>query len=196
MTQIEFYYDVGSPNAYLTHKVLPGIAQRTGASVTYRAMLLGGVFVSTGNQSPMFAFEKVQPKLAYMALEIERFVKRHGVEYRQNPHHPLKTVAAMRALVALDSAPGAVDALFNAGWRDERNIQDPEVVAQVLTEAGFDGAAVIAQAGSDEVKQRLRTVTEAAVDRGIFGTPTLFVGDEMFFGKDSLRDLEDHLTHD
>lgn len=196
MSQIEFYYDVGSPNAFLTHKVLPGIAARTGATVTYRAMLLGGVFVSTGNQSPMFKFADVRPKLAYMQVEIDRFVRRHGVDFRMNPHHPLKTVAAMRALVALDSAPAAVDALFDAGWRDGRNIGDAKVVGTILTEAGFDGAEVMGHAGSDKVKQSLRSVTEAAVERGVFGTPTLFVGSEMFFGKDSLRDLEDYLSHD
>lgn len=196
MTKIEFYYDVGSPNAYLTHKVLPGITARANVTVTYHAMLLGGVFVSTGNQSPMFTFADVGPKLAYMALEIDRFVRRHSLAFQMNPHHPLKTVAAMRALVALDSAPAAVDALFDAGWRDGRNIGDPDVVSIILTEAGFDGPQVMAQAGSDQVKQRLRSATQAAVERGVFGTPTLFARDEMFFGKDSLRDLEDHLTHD
>lgn len=196
MAQIAFYYDFGSPNVYFVEAVLPKIAAKHGAEIVYKPMLLGGVFKATNNQPPMMAFKGVSHKLDYMRVEIARFIKRYGVTFQFNPHFPVITTAAMRGAVAVMESPQErlyFDTVMAAMWRDGEKMDDPEVIARVLDAAGLPSTEIIERAQSQEVKDRLRAMTEEAVARKVFGAPTLFVGDEMFFGKDSLDDLDWYL---
>jgi 2-hydroxychromene-2-carboxylate isomerase len=191
---IDFIFDFGSPNAYLAWKVLPGIAERTGAEVRLTPCLLGGIFKATNNRSPVEAFGEVRGKLAYEGLETRRFVARHGLTaYRSNPHFPVNTLLIMRGLIA--ARRQGVEARYlevveAAMWEDGQKMDDPEVVRRVLDAGGLPGEALIAATQDPEVKAELIANTEAAVARGVFGIPTFFVGDEMFFGKDRLDQVE------
>jgi 2-hydroxychromene-2-carboxylate isomerase len=192
---IDFIFDFGSPNAYLAWKVLPGVCERTGAELNLVPCLLGGIFKATNNRSPVEAFREVKGKLAYEALETRRFVARHGLAaYRPNPHFPVNTLMIMRGLIAARrmGVEGAYLAAVEAAmWETGQKMDDPDVVARVLAEAGLDGAAILAATQDPEVKAELVANTEAAVARGVFGIPTFFVGSEMFFGKDRLGQVED-----
>lgn len=195
---VDFIFDFGSPNAYLAWKVLPGIAARTGARVNLIPCLLGGIFKATGNQSPAQAFGQVKGKLAYEALETARFVKRHALDaYRFNPHFPVNTLLIMRGLVAARRA-GVEDAyletVLSAMWERGLKMDDPEVVAGVLTGAGLDARGLLEATQDPGVKGELAANTDAAVARGVFGAPTFFVGEEMFFGKDRLGQVEEELA--
>lgn len=193
MKTFDFYYDFGSPNAYLAHAVMPAFQERTGARAIYRPMLLGGVFKATSNQSPIFAYRGIKGKLPYFQREISRFVEHYGVKYHMNPHFPINTLPLMRGAVAVegtaDEAP-YIDAMFRAIWVEGRDMGDPEVIAQALTDAGLNAGRIGALMVDANVKDRLKEATAAAVERGIFGAPTFFAGDEMFYGKDSLPELE------
>ena len=195
---IEFLFDFGSPNGYLAWKVLPQITERTGAEVEIVPVLLGGLFKLTNNRSPMEAFAGVKNKLAYEALETQRFIERHGLSaFRQNPHFPVNTLQLMRGAVAAEGQgcfERYVDVVFAAMWERELKMDDPEVAAGVLREGGLDAARLLAATQDPEVKARLMANTQAAHDRGAFGSPTFFVGAEMFFGKDRLRDVEEELA--
>ncbi len=196
--KVEFHFDFGSPNAYFSHKLIPGIEQRTGAKFVYVPILLGGVFKATGNVAPMVAFKDVKGKLAYQRLETLRFIKKHGLtRFKMNPHFPVNTVQVMRGAVAAE-ADGQlekyVDAVFRLMWEDEKKMDDPEVIRTSLDAAGLDGARTLARIQEQEVKDRLLKNTEASVARGTFGAPTFFVGDEIFFGKDKLRDVEEEIA--
>lgn len=195
---VEFIFDFGSPNAYLANRILPDIARRTGAEVVVTPALLGGIFKITGNQAPMTAFGGVQGKLAYEALETKRFVAKHGLtEYRFNPHFPVNTLLIMRGLIAAGRL-GVKEAYLNAVlagmWERGLKMDDPEVVAQVLAEAGLDAKAILEATQDPEVKAELLANTERAAARGAFGVPTFFVGDEMFFGKERLTQVEEELA--
>jgi len=197
MTQpsdIDFIFDFGSPNAYLSWKVLPGIAARTGAAINLIPCLLGGIFKATNNQSPMAAFGGVTGKLAYEGLETRRFVAKHGLtKFASNPHFPVNTLMIMRGMVAAKRAGVAdvyLEAVLKAMWEDGQKLDDPEVVVRVLDAAGLDGSALAAATQDPEVKAELVANTEAAVARGVFGIPTFFVGGEMFFGKARLGQVE------
>jgi len=196
-SRIEFLFDFGSPNAYLAHRVLPGIRQRTGAVIEYVPVLLGGVFKLTGNVSPAISLQGIKNKPAYLGLEMERFQKRHGItEYRPNPHFPVNTLQIMRGAIVAKRAGTLgvyVDAVYRHMWEEGRKMDDPEVIETALTEAGLDGAAILAGTRDPDVKAELMENTQRAVDRGVFGSPSFFVGDELYFGKDSLRDVEEAL---
>jgi len=194
---LEFIFDFASPNAYLCWKVLPGILERTGAEMTVIPCLLGGIFKATGNQAPFVAFGPVKGKMEYEMLETRRFVARHGLtDFRMNPHFPMNTLLIMRGVCAaqLQGVAGPyMDAVLTAMWEQGRKMDDPDVVAAVLTEAGLDAAALLAAAQSPEAKALLASNTDAAVARGTFGIPTFFVGDEIFFGKERLGQVEEAL---
>jgi 2-hydroxychromene-2-carboxylate isomerase len=196
--KVEFHFDFGSPNAYFSHRVIPGIEQRTGARFVYVPILLGGVFKATGNVAPMVAFKDVKGKLAYQKLETLRFIREHGLtRFKMNPHFPVNTVQVMRGAVAaqLDGQlEKYVEAVFRLMWEDERKMDDPEVIRASLDAAGLDGARTLARIQAQEVKDKLLENTEASVARGTFGAPTFFVGDEIFFGKDKLRDVEEEIA--
>ena len=194
---IDFVFDFGSPNAYLALPPLREIAARHGATIALIPCLLGGIFKATNNRAPMIAFGEVPSKLAYERLEMERFIKRHGLtRFRMNPHFPVNTLLAMRGHVAAQDQGVEqlyVDAVLRAMWEDGEKMDDPEVFVRVLNAAGLDGRAILAKTQDDAVKQRLAANTEAAVDRGAFGIPTFFVDGEMFFGKDRLAQVEEQL---
>jgi 2-hydroxychromene-2-carboxylate isomerase len=190
---VEFLFDFGSPATYLAHKRIPEIAERTGAAFDYQPFLLGGVFKATGNASPV----TVAAKGRWMMADLARWAARHGTPFRMNPFFPINTLTLMRAAAGLKGQPGFerfVDAVFDAIWKDGENMNDEAVVAEVLYAAGLDGKAILETANSDEAKARLRTDTERAVERGVFGAPTFFVGDEMHFGQDRLDFVEDAIA--
>jgi len=191
---IEFIFDFGSPNAYLAWKVLPGIAARTGAAIDLVPCLLGGIFKATGNRSPGEAYAGIKGKLAYEGLETRRFTAKHGLDrFRSNPHFPVNTLLIMRGLIAargMGVGERYLAAVEAAMWEDGQKMDDPEVVAGVLSSAGLDAPAILAATQDPDVKAELIANTEAAVARGVFGIPTFFVGGEMFFGKDRLDQVE------
>jgi 2-hydroxychromene-2-carboxylate isomerase len=193
----EFLFDFGSPNSWCAHKVIPGIEQRTGAKFTYTPVLLGGLFKLTGNQAPMLAFAGIPNKIAYEQLELRRFLAKHELPFQFNPNFPVNTLLIMRMAAAADM-DGAlapyVDAVFRFMWETPRKMDDPAIVAQSLTEAGLDAERLAARAQEADVKARLMANTEAAAKRGAFGSPTFFVGEEMFFGKNTLGEVEELLT--
>jgi 2-hydroxychromene-2-carboxylate isomerase len=195
MTSVEFLFDFGSPNAFLAHRVIPGIEARTGAKFVYVPVLLGGVFKATGNRSPAEAFGHVPSKMAYERLETERFIKKHNIKgFTFNPNFPVNTLLIMRGAIAaeMDGAlPPYVEAVFRHMWVEPKKMDDPEVVRGALQSSGLDAARIIARTQADEVKARLIANTEAAVRRGVFGSPSFFVGSEIYFGKDRLRDVEE-----
>ena len=183
---VEFFYDFGSPTVYLAATQLPAIAAAVGATIDWRPMLLGGVFKSTGNQSPVV----VPAKAAYMNNDLERFAKRYGVPFRFNPHFPINTLALMRGAVAYQDdvvvSSTYRDAIFRAIWVEARNLNEPDVIGQVLSDAGLDPTELMNRIGQQTVKDQLIANTEEAVNRGVFGAPTFFVGEQMFFGQDRL----------
>ncbi len=195
--KVEFHFDFGSPNAYFAHKVIPEIEQRTGARFDYVPILLGGVFKLTNNQPPMVQFKDVKAKSNYMKIEVVRFIKKHGLtKFRMNPHFPVNTVQIMRGAVAADmdgQLARYADAVFRHMWEDELKMDDPEVIRSALDTAGLDGARTLARIQEQEIKDRLLENTQGTVARGTFGAPTFFVGKEIFFGKDKLRDVEDEI---
>lgn len=195
---LELIFDFGSPNAYLTLKVLPDLLDRTGADLVITPCLLGGIFKATGNKAPMVQYAGAPAKLAYENLEMRRFIAKHGLtKFRLNPHFPVNTLTIMRgAIVAEDEGvlDDYIDVVNRAMWEDGLKMDDPEVIAGVLSANGFDGPALLARTQEDGIKARLVRNTEAAVARGVFGIPTFFVGDEMFFGKDRLAQVEEALA--
>lgn len=195
---VEFHFDFASPNAYLCHKVIPAIEARTASSFTYMPVLLGGIFKLTNNAAPMVQFKDVKNKLDYQRREMERFVAKHGLtDYTMNPDFPVMSLGIMRGAVAAEmdgSLTDYVAALFHHMWEAPKKLDEPEIIQAALDESGFDGAAIIERTQDQAVKDRLIANTEASVARGSFGIPTFFVGDEMFFGKDSLGDLEDEIA--
>lgn len=194
---IEFLFDFGSPNAYFCHKVIPAIETRTGARFEYMPILLGGLFKLANNRSPVEAFAAIPHKLAYERLEMQRFITRHGLnDFKFNPHFPVNTLQLMRGAVAaqqLGCFERYADTVFAAMWERGLKMDDAATVASVLAEGGLDTARLLQAAQEPEVKARLMANTQAAHDRGVFGAPTFFVGEQMFFGKDRLREVEDEI---
>ncbi|MEO1046605.1 MAG: 2-hydroxychromene-2-carboxylate isomerase [Pseudomonadota bacterium] len=191
---VEFIFDFASPNGYLVHCALPAISERTGIGFNYSLALLGGIFKLTGNQAPMVAFADIPKKLAYEQLEIQRFIKQHHVDkFQFNPHFPVNTVRLMRGALVAEKQGRLMD-YIEAGlyhmWEAPKAMGDADVYAAAMTESGFDGAALSVAYDDPEIKQALLQRTQNAVDRGVFGIPTFFVGDEMFFGKERLHQVE------
>ena len=197
MAKVDFLFDFGSPNAYLAHRVIPGIIERTGADFDYQPVLLGGLFKLANNKAPMVAFGDIPKKMAYQRIEMERFVRVNGLtKYRFNPHFPINTLNLMRGAVAaqvLGVFETYIEAVFCAMWEDQQQVGDPEVLAQVLTKAGLDAKAILELSQTPDIKAKLGDNTQAAYDRGTFGIPTFFVGDEIYFGKDQLLAIEAEL---
>jgi len=198
MDRVEFHFDFGSPNAYLAHLVLPAIERRTGVRFTYVPILLGGVFKLTGNRSPAESFAGIKNKLEYEHKEIERFVARHGItNYVFTPFFPVNTLMPMRGAVAarrLGIFERYVDEVYRHMWGTPKELDDPAVFAAALEESGFDSAAIMALAQSQDVKDELMANTQRSVERGSFGSPSFFVGDEMYFGKNQLREVEEAIV--
>ena len=189
-----FYFDFASPNAYFAHHVLPGIESRTGAKFHYVPVLLGGLFKLTGNQAPMVAFAHIPAKLAYEHREIERFVERHSLtKFVMNPHFPVNTLLAMRGAVAAEGqgvlAP-YVEAVFAAMWEQGVDCSEVGALAGVLDSAGLAGEALLTAAHDEAVKAALMANTQGAAEQGAFGIPSFLVGEELYFGKDRLGEVE------
>jgi 2-hydroxychromene-2-carboxylate isomerase len=194
----EFLFDFGSPNAYLCHRVLPELAKRTGARIEYVPILLGGVFKATGNVSPAVSLQGIKNKPEYTALEMRRFLTRHGItDFRANPHFPVNTLQIMRgAFVAkrLGCFERYVDEVYRHMWCAPKKLDDPEVLRAALEESGLDAAALLEGTADPEIKRELIESTERAVERGVFGSPSFFVGTELYFGKDRLDEVERELV--
>ncbi len=192
---LDFYFDFGSPNAYLAYKVLPTIEQRMGAKFNLKPALLGGIFKATGNQSPAVALAGVPTKAAYERKEMERFIARRQItKFRWNPAFPINTLHMMRcAMLAqkLGVFERYVEAVYAGMWEQALNMGDLEVFHGVLEAAGLPAKTFAEHAGDPDVKAALIASTDEAIKRGVFGSPTFFVGDEMFFGKDRLQDVEE-----
>jgi 2-hydroxychromene-2-carboxylate isomerase len=194
LPRVEFLFDFGSPNAFLCHRVIPAIEARTGVRFDYVPVLLGGIFKATGNQSPATAFAHIRNKPEYERLEVERFVRKHGIKgFGYSPFFPVNTLNMMRGAIAarnLGVFARYVDEMFRHMWVDHKKLDDLSVLAAALTESGFDAARLVAESTSPAVKAELIANTERAVERGAFGSPTFFVDDEMWFGKDRLDEVE------
>jgi 2-hydroxychromene-2-carboxylate isomerase len=192
---VEFYFDVGSPAAWLAWNELPKIAQQARSDIEYRPMLLGGVFQATGNRSPM----EVPAKGQYMVDDLQRFARRYGVPFRHNPFFPINTLVLMRMVLGLQLREGEermiafTDSVFRAIWVDAKNMGDPAVVTEVIRQAGFDPERLLALANDPAIKDDLKVATQEAVARGVFGAPTFFVGGEMFWGQDRLDFVKEAL---
>jgi len=198
MPQVEFHFDFGSPNAYLAHLVIPAIERRTGTRFEYVPVLLGGVFKLTGNRSPAEAFAGIKNKPEYERRETERFLRRHGIDrFRRNPFFPVNTLTIMRGAIAAERLgvfERYVDEIYRHMWAEPKKLDDPVVLRAALTQSGFDADRFAELVQDAEVKAHLLANTERSVARGTFGSPTFFVGDEIFFGKDRLRDVEEAIT--
>ncbi|ROM62369.1 disulfide bond formation protein DsbA [Pseudomonas brassicacearum] len=192
---VEFYFDLGSPTTYLAYTQLPTLCAQTNSQLVYRPMLLGGVFKATGNASPV----TIPAKGPYLFKDLNRFAKRYGAAFKLNPYFPINTLLLMRAVTGMqlrhpERFEAFIDCLFRALWVDGRNLNDPATVAAVLDEAGFDPEYVLAMTTDEQVKQALKTATEEAIERGVFGAPSMFVGDELFFGQDRLDFVREALA--
>ena len=195
MKTVDFYFDFGSPAAYLAWTQLPEMCKAADAKLVYKPILLGGVFQATGNRAPI----TVPTKGSYLFTDLARYAKRYGVPMEMNPHFPINTLTLMRGAVGMQLREAQrfevyVKAMFNAIWVTPKNLNDPAVTAAVLQEAGFDPAAFMALVSDPEVKEALKAATQAAVVRQIFGAPTMFVGDQMFWGQDRLDFVKDALA--
>jgi 2-hydroxychromene-2-carboxylate isomerase len=196
--KVQFLFDFGSPNAYLAARLIPDIERRTGTKFDYVPVLLGGIYKLTGNSSPADYLRGVRNKGEYMALETERFIRRHGITtYKRNPSFPVNTLQLMRGAVAAQT-DGVFwpyfEAVFHHMWEEPKKMDDPGVMREALVSSGIDADRIIARSQDAAVKNRLMALTQDAVDRGAFGSPTFFVNDEMFFGKDQLRDVEEEIV--
>ena len=196
--KVEFLFDFGSPNAYLAELVLPGIEWRTGVKFEYVPVLLGGIFKGTGNMSPFDSLRGIKNKPEYQALETQRFIRRHHItKFRQNPFFPVNTLMLMRGAVAAQFE-GMFEPYFRAAyhhmWEEPKKMDDLETFRNAFISSGIDIDRLIARAQQDDVKKGLIDRTTDAVNRGAFGSPTFFVGKEMFFGKDQLRDVEESIV--
>ncbi len=195
---VQFLYDFGSPNAYLSHRVIPQIEARTGVQFRYVPVLLGGLFKLANNRSPVEAFAGVPNKLAYERLEMQRFIARHGLSaYRHNPHFPVNTLQIMRgaAAAALDGQlPAYNEAMFKAMWEQGLKMDDASVIRTALDAAGLDGARMLERTQDAAVKALLLANTQQAYERGAFGSPSFLVGEQLYFGKDKLADVEREIT--
>jgi 2-hydroxychromene-2-carboxylate isomerase len=196
--QFEFLFDVGAPNAYLVHKILPQFCAEHDAEAVYKPILLGGVFKATGNRAPMIRYADAPAKLAYEQLEFRRFIEANAISaFRMNPHFPVNSLLAMRTIVGAQDTPdlaATIDAMMRGMWEDGIDLAQPEAVLAALNEAGLDGSKLIANADDAATKATLVAQTEAAVARGVFGVPTFFVGEEIYWGKERLRQLAEALA--
>ena len=195
--QVDFYFDFASPNAYLSHKVVSGIEERTGAKFNYIPVLLGGIFKATNNKPPMEAFFGIMNKNEYQSIEMQRFQERHGIDkFKMNPHFPVISLQIIRGAVGAQKdgyLDKYIDEVLKHMWEEPKKMDDPAVIKEALTESGFDVERLMEQMQDPEIKAQLISNTEEAVNRGTFGIPTFFVGEEIFFGKDTLWQVEELL---
>lgn len=195
---IEFIFDVGSPNAYLAHLVMPQLADRLGTSIDYSPVLLGGVMKATNNVSPIISLQGIKNKGEYTQLETRRFIEQNGLEekYTWNPHFPINGLLLMRVVMSSkilfsDTYARVIDCLFDAMWLEPKKMDDANIIFDVLNQSDLPASDLLEGATKDQVKQSLIDATASAVDRGVFGAPSFFVGGELYFGKDRIREVEE-----
>jgi 2-hydroxychromene-2-carboxylate isomerase len=197
-TAPQFMFDFGSPNAFLSHEAIPAIEKRSGMKFEYVPILLGGIFKATNNKSPAETLAGIKNKPEFQALETERFVKRFQVKpYTWNPFFPVNTLNLMRAAIAAQLEgvfEKYVEAAFHHMWVEPKKMDDPEVAMSAISGSGIDAAKLFARAQEQDVKSKLIENTQTAVERGAFGSPTFFVGKEIFFGKEQLREVEELIS--
>lgn len=195
--KVEFHFDFGSPNAYLSHLVIPAIEARTGIRFEYVPILLGGVFKATNNVSPAVSLQGIANKPEYQNLETQRFLKRHGISnYERNPHFPVNSLQLMRGAVLAEREgffEKYVDEMYRHMWAEPKKMDDPEVFAAAIQASGLPVDVILTGIQDPEIKQQLIANTETSVARGVFGAPSFFAGDELYFGKDKLRDVEEEI---
>ncbi|WP_198084142.1 2-hydroxychromene-2-carboxylate isomerase [Variovorax sp. E3] len=192
---VDFFFDVGSPSSYLAWTQLPGLCANHGADLVYRPMLLGGIYQATGNASPA----TIPVKGRYTQMDYERHARRYGVPFQGNPHFPVITLFLMRGITGIqlrrpEQLQQLLGCVFKALWIDALNLNDAQLTARILTEGGFDPAEIDRLAQDPEIKAALKATTQEAVERGVFGAPTLFVGDQMFFGQDRMDFVREALS--
>jgi 2-hydroxychromene-2-carboxylate isomerase len=192
---VDFFFDVGSPASYLAWTQLPPLCEKHDAAVVYRPMLLGGVYQATGNASPA----TIPVKGRYTQMDYERHARRYGVPFRDNPHFPIITLFLMRAVTGIqmrqpERLQQLLACVFKGLWIDALDLNQPQLTADVLKAGGFDPGEIERLTQAPEVKAALKATTEEAVGRGVFGAPTLFVGDEMFFGQDRMDFVREALA--
>lgn len=185
---VEFLFDVGSPYTYLAYRHLPSIAQAQGARIVWTPVLLGGIFQATGNASPA----EVPAKSLHSQVDLQRWARAYSVPFRMNPHFPINTLALMRGAVAAQMQGEEVllrylGAIFSAMFEQPRNLGEPSEIGAALAGAGLDPAQFLQWIADPAVKEQLKANTARAVERGVFGAPTFFVGDDMFWGQDRLE---------
>ena len=194
---VDFIFDFASPNAYFAYKVLPGIIERTSAGINYIPCLLGGIFKATGNQSPMTAFGRVKGKLNYERIEMLRFIKKHGLtSFKTNSAFPVNSLIMMRGAIVAEQEGRLmeyIDAGMRCMWEDNKSMGKEDIFVEAMTSYGFDGKHLLESTQQPDIKAKLIANTNSAVDRGVFGVPTFFIGDEMFFGKERLEQVEAEL---
>ena len=197
--KVEFHFDFGSPNAYLCHRVIPEIEQRTGVAFEYMPILLGGVFKATGNASPAVTLQGIRNKPEYQALETRRFIKHHGINnYRHNPDFPINTLRIMRGAIAAKREgcfENYIEEVYQHMWSEPKKMDDIDVIREALEESRLPADAILKGIQDPDVKAELVANTEASVARGVFGSPSFFVGEELYFGKDRLREVEEEIDH-
>lgn len=192
---VDFFFDVGSPASYLAWTQLPGMCESHGADLVYRPMLLGGVYQATGNASPA----TIPVKARYWQLDYERHARRYGVPFKENVHFPIITLFLMRAVTGVqlrrpEQLQQLLGCVFKALWIDALNLNEPQLTADVLKAGGFDPADIERLTQDPGTKAALKITTEEAVKRGVFGAPTIFVGDQMFFGQDRMDFVREALA--
>jgi 2-hydroxychromene-2-carboxylate isomerase len=196
--KVQFLFDFGSPNAYLAERLIPDIERRTGVKFEYVPILLGGIFKLTNNRSPAESLAGIKNKREFMELETQRFIRRHNITtFRKNPFFPVNTLQLMRGAVAAQ-LEGVFEPYFRAAyhhmWEEPKKMDDPQVARAAFISSNIDFDRLFARAQQPDVKGRLLELTQDAVARGAFGSPTFFVGTEMYYGKDQLRDVEEAIV--
>ena len=195
---VEFHFDFGSPNAYLAHLAIPGVEHRSGIAFKSVPVLLGGVFKATNNVSPAVSLRGIRNKPEYQRLETERFLRQYGVPaYVPNPHFPVNTLTSMRGAIVAEREgffERYVDEVYQHMWSKQKKMDDPDIMGEAFAESDLPVKMLLAGVQDADVKQQLIANTESAVERGVFGSPSFFVGDELYFGKDKLRDIEEEIT--
>ncbi len=196
--KVEFHFDFGSPNAYLSHLVIPEIEKRTGLQFEYVPALIGGVFKATNNASPAVSLQGIKNKPEYQGIETERFLKKHKItNFQSNPYFPVNTLQIMRGAVfaqSNDYFARYVDEVYRHMWCDPKKMDEVDVITSALQESGLPAAEIVAGSQDPEVKKQLIDNTSRSVEMGAFGSPTFFVDGEIYFGKDKLRDVEERIA--
>lgn len=193
----EFHYDFGSPNAWLSHRIIPGIEERTGATFEYVPVLLGGIFKETGNVSPMVSLQGIRNKAEYQQIETDRFLKRHGItDFQWNPFFPLNSLAIMRGAVYASGQSyykKYIEVVFRHMWSTPKKLDDREILAGVLADEGLPASEIMTAIEDPQVKQKLISNTSRSVQMGSFGCPTFYISGAIYFGKDKLQEIEEQL---